>query len=174
MLTMNKRSVRQIEAALFSAGRPLSVEELCDALDMGEKAVVKDIEQLQKEYRKAGDKDATALEVTRAGDKYVMQLRSTYASYGQQLSPREVPTKLLKTVSLIAYYQPVTQSDVRDMIGSKVYDHVPELEEHGFIRAKPHGRTKMLEATDYFYEYFGFETTDREKIREQLRQRMQQ
>jgi segregation and condensation protein B len=170
---MNKRSVRQVEAALFSAGRPLSVEELCEALDLGEKDVVKAIEHLQQEYMAAAEKDATALEVVRAGDKYVMQLRSKYASYGQQLSPREVPQKLLKTVSLIAYYQPVKQSDVRDMVGSKVYDHVPELEELGFVRARPHGRTKMLEATEYFYEYFGLETTDREKIREQLRQRMQ-
>ncbi len=171
---MNKRSIRQVEAALFSAGRPLSTEELSEALDMSDKAVVQAIEQLQQEYAAAAEEDATAMEVARAGDKWVMQLRSRYASYGQQLSPREVPRKLLKTVSLIAYYQPVKQSDVRDMIGSKVYDHVPELEDLGFIRATPHGRTKLLEATDYFYEYFGFETTDREQIREQLRQRMQQ
>lgn len=171
---MNQHSIRQVEAALFSAGRPLAVEELCEALDMDEQDLLEAIEHLQEEYAAAAERDETAMEVARAGDKYVMQLRSTYASYGHKLSPREVPRKLLKTVSLIAYYQPVKQSDVRDMIGSKVYDHVPELEELGFIRAKPHGRTKMLEATDYFYEYFGFETTDREKIREQLRQRMQQ
>ena len=171
---MNTRSIRQVEAALFSAGRPLSMEELCEALDLREKAVGAAIEHLQREYAAAAEQDQTALEVARAGDKYVMQLRSKYASSGQKLSPREVPAKLLKTVSLIAYYQPVTQSDVRDMIGSKVYDHVPELEELGFVRAKPHGRTKLLEATDYFYEYFGFETTDKDKIREQLKQRMQQ
>ncbi len=170
---MNKRSIRQVEAALFSAGRPLSVEELSEALDMKDNAVVKAIEHLQQEYSAATENDETAMEVARAGDKWVMQLRSTYTPYGQKLSPREVPTKLLKTVSLIAYYQPVKQSDVRDMIGSKVYDHVPELEELGFVRATPHGRTKMLEATDYFYEYFGLETTDREQVREQLRQRMQ-
>lgn len=171
---MNKRSIRQVEAALFSAGRPLSLEELCEALDMKEKAVRSAIEHLQEEYRAAGEKDETAMEVARAGDKWVMQLRSKYASSGQKLSPREVPKKLLKTVSLIAYYQPVKQSDVRDMLGSKVYDHVPELEELGFVRGRPHGRTKLLEATDYFYEYFGFETTDKEKIRDQLKQRMQQ
>lgn len=141
---------------------------------MNEKTLMKAMEHLQQEYASTGEKEQTAMEVARAGDKYVMQLRSKYAPYGQKLSPREVPRKLLKTVSLIAYYQPVKQSDVRDMVGNKVYHHVPELEELGFIRAKPHGRTKMLEATDYFYEYFGFATTDREKIREQLKQRMQQ
>ncbi|MCD6147141.1 MAG: SMC-Scp complex subunit ScpB [Thermoplasmata archaeon] len=169
---MKRNSMRIVEAALFSAGRPVSVEEICDATNLGKKEVTKAISSLIEEYKSRGEKGETPIEVSKAGEKYAMQLRAEYAEYGKKLSGMEVPKKLLKTVSLIVYYQPVAQSELKNMVGSVVYDHVKELEELGFIKSKKHGRTKILEATSYFYEYFGFETTDREKIKEYLKEKI--
>ncbi|HHH78140.1 MAG TPA: SMC-Scp complex subunit ScpB [Thermoplasmatales archaeon] len=170
--TMKTDTSRIVEAALFSAGRPVAVEEICDAVNLGKKDVIKAIESLMDEYRARGEKGETSIEVSRAGEKYAMQLRSEYAKYGQKLSGMEVPKKLLKTVALIAYYQPVAQSEIKNMVGSKIYDHARELEEMGFVKSKKKGRTKILEVTTYFYEYFGFDTTDREEIKKKLRDRI--
>lgn len=161
-----------MEAALFSAGRPLAIEEIVEAVPLTRQQVEKAIAVLMDDYARRGSAGQTAMEVARAGDKYVMQLRSAYAGYGKKLSGMEVPQHLLKTLSLVAYYQPVTQADMKDMVGSKIYDHVRELSNLGFLRARDHGRTKLLEVTTYFYEYFGFDTTDREKIKEYLKKRI--
>ncbi len=169
---MKADKLRIVEAALFSAGRPVAVEEICDAVNLGKKEVMNAINALMEEYGKRGAKGETAIEVSKAGEKYAMQLRAEYAEYGRKLSGMEVPKKLLKTVALIAYYQPVAQSEIKNMVGSKIYDHARELEELGFVKSKKHGRTKILEVTTYFYEYFGFDTTDRDKIKEQLKNKI--
>jgi segregation and condensation protein B len=169
---MTAKNERIVEAVLFSAGRPLAIEEIAATIRLSEKKVLQAIESLIEEYRTRGEAGSTAIEVARAGDKYAMQLSTQFASYGQQLADMEVSERLLKTVSLIAYYQPVRQSDMKDMIGGKIYDHVKELVDSGFVRAKPHGRTKMLEVTTYFYEYFGFDSTDRNHIKEYLKKKV--
>ncbi|KAA0004513.1 MAG: SMC-Scp complex subunit ScpB [Thermoplasmata archaeon] len=169
---MKRNSLRIVEAALFSAGRPVSVDEICDATNLGKKEVTSAISSLMEEYKLRAENDDTAIEVSKAGEKYAMQLRAEYTEYGKKLSGMEVPKRLLKTVALIAYYQPVEQSEMKNMVGSSIYEHVRELEQMGFIKSKKHGRTKILELTTYFYEYFGFETTDREKIKEYLKEKI--
>jgi segregation and condensation protein B len=74
----------------------------------------------------------------------------------------------LKTLALIAFHQPVKQSNLRRMIGPKVYDHVDELSAMKLINAKKHGTTEMLTTTKLFPEYFGIDTTKPEEIREFL------
>jgi len=150
----------------------VSVEEICDAVNTGKKEVIKAITSLIGEYEARGGSRETAIEVSKAGDKYAMQLRAEYAEYGRKLSGMEVPKKLLKTAALIAYYQPVVQSEIKNMVGNRIYEHARELEELGFIKSKKYGRTKILEVTTYFYEYFGFDTTDRDKIKEYLKDKI--
>jgi segregation and condensation protein B len=74
----------------------------------------------------------------------------------------------LKTLALIAFHQPIKQSNLRRMIGPKVYDHVDELASHRLIYAKKHGSTEMLTTTKLFPEYFGINSTKPEEIREYL------
>src|SRR5207245_4000964 len=78
---------------------------------------------------------------------------------------------ILKTVALIAYHQPILQSDLFDMIGSKVYEHTKGLEELGLISRKPSGRSFSLATTPYFAEFFGLKSTDREGIRKPMAQK---
>jgi segregation and condensation protein B len=60
------------------------------------------------------------------------------------------------------------------MFGSKVYDHVKVLIELGLIHSKLDGRTSILTTTHQFAEYFGIDTTDREKIKLWLMKKVQQ
>lgn len=171
---MSKKSMRMVEAALFSAGRAIAIQEIQDATPLKKEEIKKALNMLITEYSKKKAKDETSLEISKAGDKYVMQLGSEYAQYGKKLAKMEVPKKLLKVLSLIVYYQPVKQSELKSMIGNSIYEYVRELKNLGFIKTKKAGRTFCLETTNYFYEYFGFDTTNKEKIRKLVVKKLQE
>ena len=153
-----------VEAALFSAGKPLKFEELQEATGVDKPKLKQILKKLINTYKT----HETSLEVAKVGAKYAMQLKSEYTETTRTLADMEIPYKVLKTAALIAYHQPIKQSELQDMIGSKVYDHVKELHGLGLIRAKDSGRTKMLTITKQFPEYFGIDTTDREEIKKWL------
>jgi hypothetical protein len=94
-----------------------------------------------------------------------MQVRPQAAEPATKFAPPEIPAKLLKTLALIAYHQPMKQSELVDMLGTKVYDHVPELVARGLVKAREEGVTKVLVTTALFPEYFGLDAEDREQVR---------
>ena len=165
---MKNIDTRLIEAALFSAGRPLSVRELQELTGMDKNEVSSALRSLVQSYRKR----ETALEISRVGRKYTMQLREEYAKPVRSLAAPDIPRKLWKTLALIAYHQPVKQSELQTMLGSRIYDHVKELKELGMITMKPEGNTRIITTTHLFPEYFGIEATDKEKIKKYLAKRV--
>jgi|Deesub1362A_J573_1020465.scaffolds.fasta_scaffold06881_3 segregation and condensation protein B len=151
-----------IEAILFAAGRPISKEEIIKA-GVKKRDFEKAIKQLIKEYQDS------AIEIVAIDDeKYVMQLRNEYAVYAKKFAPMELSKGLLKTLAIIAYHQPVKQSELKKIVGSQIYEHVKELKKKGFIKTRKEGRTKIVETSPYFYEYFGFDMKNKEKIRKIL------
>src|SRR5688500_11199829 len=150
-----------VEAALFSAGKPLSIEEIAQQTNLSPDAVKEACKELSKEYE-ARD---SVLEVSKAGAKWAMQVRPQAAEPATKFAPPEIPSKLLKTLALIAYHQPMKQSELVDMIGTKVYDHIPELVERGLVRAREEGVTTILQTTASFPEYFGLDAASPEEIR---------
>jgi segregation and condensation protein B len=105
------------------------------------------------------------MEVIKAGEKYTMQVEKQYVDMSVFISKPEIESKLLKTLTLIAFHQPVKQSNLRRMIGEKVYEHVDELVELKLVHTKKHGSTEMLTTTKLFPEYFGIESTDPNEIK---------
>jgi len=158
------KEVYIVESALFSAGRPLSAEEISEATDMPLKAVRGYLKKLVGMY---SDREGS-LEVSRVGDRYAMQLKPEYAEHARQLAQMEIPLKVLKTAALIAYHQPIKQSDLKNMIGEKAYDHVAELKDLGLIRLRAFERTKMISTTERFAEYFGIDSQKSDYIKEWL------
>jgi segregation and condensation protein B len=152
---------RKIEATLFSSGKPLSTKEVATITSISEAKVERELYALKEEYKGSG----SALEVSKAGDKWGMQVKSDYAPYARALAKAEIKPKLLKTLALIAYHQPVKQSKLNRMIGNKIYEHVKELSEQEMINARQAGRTKILTTTHKFLEYFSIPTTNREEIK---------
>jgi segregation and condensation protein B len=150
-----------VESALFSAGGPLEVDLIAEACELTKPMVKKCLKELIKEYK---DRDGS-MEVAQVGDKYAMQLRSEYAQHAAKLAQMEVPLKVLKTAALIAYYQPIPQSELKKLLGSKVYDHVHALTDLGLIRARKSGQTKILYTTPRFSEYFGIDEVSKNGIK---------
>jgi len=162
---MNERAI--VEAALFSAGKALTPEDLSRTTRLEAEVIKGHLRALAREYTKRD----SAVEVAQIGTKWTMQIRSEYAERARAFAPPEIDRDVLKTVALIAYHQPLLQSDLFDMIGSKVYEHTKGLEELGLITRKPSGRSLALSTTRYFAEFFGIKSTDREGIRKIMAQK---
>ena len=156
-----------VEAALFSAGKPLAVEEVAATTGLAPDAVRSALAGIAKAYEDRG----SAIEVARIGDKWTMQIRSEYGEKAQAFAPPELPKDVLKTAALIAYHQPVKQSDLIRMVGSKGYEHVRALQDVGLVNAKPIGQTLELRTSATFPEFFGLPATGRDELRRLLGER---
>ncbi|MDH7517278.1 MAG: SMC-Scp complex subunit ScpB, partial [Candidatus Thermoplasmatota archaeon] len=125
------------------------------------------LEELIQDYN-VTRKDETAMEIAKAGNKFTMQVKKKFTDQSIMVAKPEIESSVLKTLALIAFHQPVKQSNLRRMIGEKVYQHVDELVEMKLIHSKPYGSTEMITTTKLFPEYFGIDTTKPEEIREFL------
>ncbi|MGP8321285.1 MAG: SMC-Scp complex subunit ScpB [Methanosarcinaceae archaeon] len=153
-----------IEASLFAAGRTLDVLTLSKIINKPKKRVDPIVQSLIREYKER----ECGLEIIDLVNRYVMQVKPKYTDLVRPLAPKEVGAPMLRTLSMIAYHQPVIQSDLVDMRGNAAYDHIRELKERGFIVAVPHGRTKMLRTTPMFADYFEIESNDPETIKKKI------
>lgn len=153
-----------VEAALFSSGKAVTVDDLSRTTGLDPSKVKGHLRTLAKEYERRG----SAIEVAQIGTKWTMQIRSDYTDRARTFAPPEIDRDLIKTAALVAYHQPLLQSDLFDMIGSKVYDHTQALEKLGLITRAPSGRSLSLTTTRYFSEFFGLKETNREGIRRRL------
>jgi segregation and condensation protein B len=157
-----------IEAALFSAGEPVSVDELVQKTQLSAEQVQDCLEDLQERY----EGRRTSFHVVRSGDKWGMALREVFADESRDLVPPEIPLHVLRTLALIAYHQPMLQSDLQDMVGSKVYAHVSKLVELGLISKEREGITYELTTTSAFPEYFGIPSDEHKRIRNYLAEKV--
>jgi segregation and condensation protein B len=164
---MGLREERLVESVLFSASKPVGIEEIKEASGLPKKKVTEALKSLIQTYNVERKKE-TSIEVIKAGDKYTMQVKKKFFDQSVMVAKPEIQSHHLKTLALIAFHQPVKQSNLRRMIGPKVYDHVDELSAIKLINAKKHGTTEMLTTTKLFPEYFGIDTTKPEDIREFL------
>lgn len=156
-----------VEAALYVAGRPLDLKELCSVLSTRSKKKTKKIlKMLIKEYRSK----RTALEIIELkDDRYVLQLKAEFTPLVKKLVNRPLLSSgPLKTLSYIAFRQPVLQKRVIDVRGQHAYGHVKTLREMGLIIAERSGRSIALRTTDYFADYFGL-TLETASMKRELR-----
>jgi len=143
-----------LEAALYIAGRPLDLNELCQVIgSRSKKKAQKYAETLMQEYNQR----KTALEILGLKDeRYVLQVKPEFTPMIKKLVNRPLLSSgPLKTLSYIAYRQPVSQKRVIDVRGQHAYGHVKQLKDMGLVMAERSGRSMALKTTDYFADYFG-------------------
>jgi segregation and condensation protein B len=150
-----------IEAALFAAGKALSMKDLSRLSGLSEESVRALAEELIGDYVKRG----SGMEIRCFEDRYVMQVRASLARDVISVAPKEIDAPLIRTLAIIAYKQPLKQSALAEIRGNKSYSHVKELEQMGLISAKKKGRTKLLTTTKGFAEYFGLGSDSPEFVR---------
>ena len=156
----------RIEAALYSAGRPLRIEDLIRA--SGTESRTKTLELLNSIMKKT--KSAfKALEVVILPDgSYVFQLKPEFSSTVKRYASKPIlPSATLKTLSYIAYQQPISSKQLVETRGSGVYAHLKELRQLDFINHQNVGRLKIYSTTNKFQKYFGIQG-DTEDLKQRL------
>jgi segregation and condensation protein B len=159
--------LRLLEAALYVAGRPLNINELCSVLSTrSKKKTGKYLKVLMEEYAARN----TALEILALKEeRYVLQLKADFTPLVKKLVNRPLLSSgPLKTLSYIAYRQPVSQKRVIEVRGQHAYGHVKVLKEMGLVAAERAGRSMTLRTTDYFADYFGL-THDTATMKKELK-----
>jgi len=162
-----QRCLRLLEAALYVAGRPLDLNELCSVLSTrSKKKTRKFTKALMQEYSARN----TALEILELKDnRYVLQLKADFTPLVKKLVNRPLLSAgPLKTLSYIAYRQPISQKRVIQVRGQHAYGHVKLLKDMGLVAAERAGRSMTLRTTDYFADYFGL-TQDTATMKRELK-----
>ena len=156
----------KLESALYSAGRPLSIEELIRA--SGTESRPKTMTILESIIKKT--KNAfMAIEIVILPDgNYVFQLKPEYSSSVRKYASKPILAKAAqKTLSYVVMAQPVSSKQLVEVRGSGVYSHLKELRQLDFVECQNIGRTKIYSTTEKFQKYFGIQG-DIDIVKQQL------
>ena len=149
------RDSKILEAILFASGSPVLEEDLKDKM-INKKEFKKEIESLKEFYQNRG------INLIKTGNKWSFR---TAESIKDDLTifktqKRKLSRAAIETLSIIAYQQPITRSEIENIRGVQMgrgsIDHLMEI---GWI--KPSGRKNipgkpaLWVTTELFMEHFG-------------------
>ena len=146
----------RLESALYSAGRPLTVEELIKA--SGTESRQKTLAVLDSIIKKMKN-IFKAIEIVILPDgSYVFQIKPEYSSSVRKYASKPLLSRATqKTLSYIALEQPISSKQLLEVRGSGVYTHLKELRQLNFIEHQAVGRLRIYSTTEKFQKYFGIE-----------------
>ena len=146
----------RLESALYSAGRPLTLEELIKAsgTESRQKTTVT-LDSIIKKMKNV----FKAIEVVILPDgSYVFQLKPEYSSSVRKYASKPLLSRATqKTLSYIALEQPISSKQLLEVRGSGVYAQLKELRQLNFIEHQSVGRLRIYSTTEKFQKYFGIE-----------------
>lgn len=157
--------IHTVEAALFSAERPLDIRDL-QTLFPGQASreraneIRSSLEQLRIHYTDRG------VELVEVAGGFRFQTRAAYASALRTLRETRPPRysrALLETLAIIAYRQPVTRGDIEDIRGVTVTTEIMRsLLDREWVRQsgtrEVPGHPALYVTTSAFLEYFGLQS----------------
>ncbi|PUA31460.1 MAG: SMC-Scp complex subunit ScpB [Candidatus Terraquivivens tikiterensis] len=158
----NKAWIRAvIESLLYASDKPVELQKLMSAVGTTSKHVIKEIiSEISTEYESSNH----PFRIKRLdGDRYFLCLAPEYSDIVRRYVKRPLlSTALLKTLSFIAYHQPVSQAALAAARGKEAYKHVRQLIEKGLVEAEKSGRTLLLRTTQLFADYFNLKNNPSE------------
>ena len=153
-----------IEAILFALGVSVEIRQLCAALEMNESEVIQNFESLKEKY----DNDNRGIQIIKLGDCVQMCTRTEY--YDKLIRVCKTPKKqvltdaILETLSIIAYKQPITKSEIEHIRGVSSDHVVNRLVEFGLVyeagKLDAPGRPAQFATTEEFLRRFGIESKE--------------
>ncbi|HWW19485.1 MAG TPA: SMC-Scp complex subunit ScpB [Steroidobacteraceae bacterium] len=155
-----------VEAALFAAGKSLTINELSQLFDESDRptpnGIREALEQLTQEFA------SRPVEIKETGAGFRVQVRRQYAPAVAKLwpeRPQRYSRALLETLALIAYRQPITRAEIESVRGVTVNPNITKtLLERQWIRVVGHrdlpGRPELLGTTREFLEHFSLRSLD--------------
>ena len=170
-LDHNYNEKARIEAALYSSGRSLSPRELAKAAGItSSRRAILHARLLVQKSKECLD----AVEIIEHDDgKFIMQLKPEFYYVATKFATKPLLSKgALKTLSHIAYFQPISSSQLSRKLGARVYHYLKRIEKLGLIHYTRNNRTKLYTTTSSFSDYFGLNNGSREELHKYLAQRL--
>ena len=147
-----------LEAILFAASEPISLEQFQDTLpDLDKRAIRRGLAELREDYQEM-DRSFHLVEIANG---YQICTRPEYSEWIQKFYTRQVRVTLspsaLETLAIVAYKQPVTRADVAAIRGVNSDSVLNSLLEKGLVRiaGRKEGRSLLFSTTDEFLQQFG-------------------
>ncbi|MGO2279562.1 MAG: SMC-Scp complex subunit ScpB [Pseudomonadales bacterium] len=148
---------KRIEVLLHASEAPLTGHALKKHLSLSTKELEQTLEVLQKRL------DTGVLRLHETASGYRLQISDDYSSLIQRIFPQRqerLSQALLETLSVIAYKQPVTRSDIEHVRGVTLSSNIlRQLFDKGWIVEKGFkdtlGRPALLHTTAQFLDAFG-------------------
>ena len=152
------RDTKILEAILFASGEPVLEEDLKEKM-VNKSNFKNDINNLKEFYSERG------INLIKTGNKWSFRtsesIKNDLIIFKKQ--KRKLSRAAIETLSIIAYQQPITRSEIENIRGVQMgrgsIDHLMEI---GWI--KPSGRKNipgkpaLWVTTEIFMEHFGIET----------------
>jgi segregation and condensation protein B len=155
---IEEEDVRKVEAALFIAGKFMSIQEIVALTNVNPILLKKILEDLSEKYKESG------IDVINKNNLWKMDVSSDYVWMVNKLASgnSEFTKAEQETLALIAYKQPMKQSIVVKIRGNKAYNHIKGFVERSLINKKKMGHTAELTLNESFFDYFSL-TGNREE-----------
>jgi segregation and condensation protein B len=153
-----------VEAALFSSSEKINASQIAEKTGIPEEKIRTALRDLRREY----DERDTAIMIAKIGNEYKMMLKPEYTDFIGEFAKAEMTGGMMRTLSTIAYNQPVLQSELLKTRGPRTYDDVRALIELDLVSGKRTGQTLELTTTKKFSEQFGIGSTRVADIRKWL------
>lgn len=143
---------KEVEAVLFAAGRAVSLSEMESLLSVNTPGLVKEaISELKQGY---SERDSPILLIDE-GDGWKLTVKEKFLPIVHRVNPHtELSKAVMETLAVVAWKQPILQSEVIRIRTNKAYDHIKELATLGFLIKEREGRSYSLKVTQKFMEYF--------------------
>lgn len=147
-----------LEAILFAASEPISVEQFRAALpELDIRTIRTELDELRQDYQEM-DRSFRLVEIANG---YQICTSPQYSEWIQKFYTRQVRVKLtpsaLETLAIVAYKQPITRADVAALRGVNSDSVLNSLLEKGLvcIAGRKDGRSLLFSTTDEFLQQFG-------------------
>ena len=160
---MENKLIQIIEAALLSASRPLSIQEIQRLFPADQTPSKEDIKETLNEIEDLCAK--RGVELKRVSSGYRMQVKQSLSAYIAKLweeKPQRYSKATLETLALIAYRQPITRGEIEQIRGVSVGTQlIRGILERGWIKIVGQrdvpGRPSLYATTKEFLDYFGLQ-----------------
>ncbi|SMB94353.1 condensin subunit ScpB [Desulfonispora thiosulfatigenes DSM 11270] len=161
MLFFSEKIIAAIECVLFASNEPLKIEQICEIVKIKKHEAIAILEDMIAQY----NHESHGFYLSKIAGGYQFITKPEYFNYVEKLyKPKlsTLSTQALETLSIIAYKQPVTKSEIEIIRGVKVDKTINTLMEKKLIKEDGRkdviGKPILYSTTKDFLRYFGLET----------------
>ena len=161
---MEQNYEAQIEAILFTMGESVEISKIATALDIPSKQVRKIVKEMQEKLKD----ESRGIKIIELDGAYQLctkpEMYETLIKVAKQPKRQVLTDVLMETLSIIAYKQPITKSEIERIRGVKSDFAVNKLVEYELVeeigRMDTPGRPLLFGTTEEFLRRFGVESSD--------------